>query len=93
MRYLICYDVVSNRRRTRLAKVLLDYGVRVQKSAFECEIGTAARLREVLRRAKPFIEEATDSLRVYRICGACVEECRIIGVDFGRPPLEKTVIL
>ena len=36
MLYLICYDIVNNRRRNKVAKLLETYGLRVQKSVFEC---------------------------------------------------------
>jgi CRISPR-associated protein Cas2 len=36
MFYLVCYDIVSDRRRNKVAKLLEAYGLRVQKSVFEC---------------------------------------------------------
>jgi CRISPR-associated protein Cas2 len=36
MFYLVCYDIVSDRRRNKVAKLLESYGLRVQKSVFEC---------------------------------------------------------
>ena len=36
MFYLVCYDVVLDRRRTKVAHILEGYGLRVQKSVFEC---------------------------------------------------------
>ena len=35
MFYLICYDVVND-RRNRVSRLLEGYGLRVQKSVFEC---------------------------------------------------------
>ena len=35
MFYLICYDVVNDRRRNRVSRLLEGYGLRVQKSVFE----------------------------------------------------------
>lgn len=32
---LVIYDVVDNKKRLKLSKYLLGYGIRVQKSAFE----------------------------------------------------------
>jgi CRISPR-associated protein Cas2 len=34
--YLVCYDVVGDARRVRVANLLKGYGLRVQKSVFEC---------------------------------------------------------
>jgi CRISPR-associated protein Cas2 len=36
MFYLVCYDIVSDRRRNKVSKILEGYGLRVQKSVFEC---------------------------------------------------------
>lgn len=36
MFYLVCFDVVEDRARARVVKALKDYGVRGQKSVFEC---------------------------------------------------------
>nr|WP_223270029.1 CRISPR-associated endonuclease Cas2 [Nostoc sp. 'Peltigera membranacea cyanobiont' 213] len=36
MFYLVCYDIVSDTRRNKVAKLLEAYGLRVQKSVFEC---------------------------------------------------------
>ena len=32
---LVIYDIIDNKRRTKLAKIMKSYGFRVQKSAFE----------------------------------------------------------
>jgi len=92
MLYLICYDVVSNKRRKKLSDLLLDFGCRVQKSAFECDLKTEAQLRDLLTRARRHVQTDTDSLRVYRVCGACRLEARVFGLDNARP-VEKTIIL
>ena len=34
MQYVVCYDIADNRRRDRLASILLDYGPRAQESVF-----------------------------------------------------------
>jgi CRISPR-associated protein Cas2 len=36
MFYLVCYDVVNNVRRDRVSRLLEGYGLRIQKSVFEC---------------------------------------------------------
>ena len=36
MFYLVCYDIVSDTRRNKVSKLLESYGLRVQKSVFEC---------------------------------------------------------
>jgi len=92
MLYLICYDVASPRRRRKLADLLLDYGTRVQKSAYECDFKTEARLWDVLARARLHINPKTDTLRAYRVCAACRAESQAVGVDHARP-VPATIIL
>jgi CRISPR-associated protein Cas2 len=36
MFYLICYDIADDRRRDRVSRFLEGYGLRIQKSVFEC---------------------------------------------------------
>jgi len=71
MMILITYDVstetsAGRKRLRRVAKVCLNYGQRVQKSVFECQVNTMeiARLKEQLLQE---IDEDEDSLRIYRI--------------------------
>jgi CRISPR-associated protein Cas2 len=93
MLYLICYDIVSSKRRNRAAIILLDFGSRVQKSTFECELKTEARLRELIRRVRPHLDPRTDTLRIYRLCATCVSERQLLGLDKAPPPLPPTLIL
>ena len=68
--FAVAYDVTSDRRRARVARILGDFGTRVQKSVFECHLleTEAHTLEERLRHA---IHPATDCVRIYRLCGAC----------------------
>ncbi len=61
---LIIYDIVDNKRRNRMAKLLEGYGVRVQKSAFEARL-TKKRYAAMLSCAEKIIDAETDSLRTY----------------------------
>lgn len=92
MLYLICYDVVKSRNRRRLANVLLDHGTRVQKSAFECDLATEARLRALMTSARRYINPETDTLRVYRVCASCRVEAVALGLDHARPVLPTIVV-
>ena len=38
MLHLIAYDISSNRRLRRVARICEDYGIRVEKSVFECDL-------------------------------------------------------
>jgi len=84
---LITYDVstvqrAGQRRLRRVAQACKDYGVRVQKSVFECQVGHTewAALRDrLLREIKP--EE--DSLRFYYLDEKAVQRTEHHGT--GRP--------
>ncbi|MFV0440030.1 MAG: CRISPR-associated endonuclease Cas2 [Lachnospirales bacterium] len=75
---LLIYDVVDNKQRTKLSKVLEGYGKRVQKSAFECVI-SANQLKELVTRCLVHIDNSTDSLRVYKLSGSA--EINTYGTD------------
>ena len=65
---LVIYDIVNDKKRYRLAKMLLGYGERVQRSAFECHL-TTKQYEEMTKKALIFIDEDEDLLRVYKLTG------------------------
>ena len=71
MLILLTYDVSTEtsegrRRLRRIAKVCLNYGQRVQKSVFECQVDAANY--ELLEQALlDEINEKEDNLRIYRL--------------------------
>ena len=78
MLILVSYDVPDDRRRTRLAHTLKDFGERVQYSVFECHLDERAQqtLRERLAR---LIDPEEDSLRIYRLCKECDRLLEVLG--------------
>jgi CRISPR-associated protein Cas2 len=78
MLYAVSYDIVEDRRRLHVAHTMLDYGARVQKSVFECNL-EPEQLSQLVDRLQPIINVAEDSVRVYPICGNCKETIRILG--------------
>jgi len=65
------YDVSDDRRRAKIGNVLKNYGVRVQRSVFECDIDN--REFEQLRgRVKKMLRE-DDGMRYYLLCGSCLQ--------------------
>ncbi len=75
---LVSYDVVDDRRRNRIAKVLERFGDRVQMSVFECnvEIDEMERMRAALTK---HINADKDSVRIYRLCLTCKSKIEIMG--------------
>lgn len=70
--YLIAYDIPSQQRRTRLANRLEDFGVRVQRSVFECEL-TLDLLDELRRCISSLIDVGEDNVRIYPLCRECAD--------------------
>ena len=75
----VSYDIRDNRRRTKVAEALENYGRRVQLSVFECllEDKQVARLHGQLER---LIEPQEDSVRIYRLCAECRGKVEVMGV-------------
>ena len=79
MYLVVCYDVVSNRRRARLLRRMKGFLPHVQKSVFEGEIGDA----QVLALRRMILEEidpAEDTVRIYHLCGRCIPATEVLGV-------------
>ena len=79
MLIVVSYDVPNDRRRTRLAKELENFGRRVQYSVFECllDVPQLERLRTRLLRR---IETGEDSVRIYALCQDCRARAEIHGL-------------
>ena len=74
----VAYDIPNDRRRTKLADHLENFGRRVQLSVFECllEDKQVERLKAGIER---LIETDEDTVRIYRLCGTCEERVEILG--------------
>jgi CRISPR-associated protein Cas2 len=78
MLYTISYDIPDDKRRLKIAKILLDYGPRVQYSVFEAQLDATA-LDRLRSRIKAVVDIAEDSVRIYPHCVACEARIEIIG--------------
>ncbi len=71
MEILVAYDVATDdaagrRRLRRVAQVCEAYGQRVQKSVFECALSDVD-MEMLVARLRSEMDEATDSIRIYRL--------------------------
>ena len=73
MLHLVAYDICSPKRLRLVAKTCLDYGVRVEKSVFECDLDEAT-FASFWDRLNEIIEPDEDALVAYRICRTCVKD-------------------
>lgn len=63
---LIIYDIIDNKQRLAISKLLLGFGTRIQKSAFECLL-TQKQYRKLLNALEKHIFSENDRLAVYKI--------------------------
>lgn len=70
MLYMFCYDIADPKRLRKTAKMLEKYGLRVQKSFFQCDI-EEEKAERIFLDAKSFLNEKEDSFVLYPICDKC----------------------
>ncbi|MCD7883631.1 MAG: CRISPR-associated endonuclease Cas2 [Lachnospiraceae bacterium] len=79
MIYVISYDIESDRMRTKLAKLLEGYGVRIQYSVFECSL-TGQQFKKLYKEVlKLTTKDCPGSVRFYSLCKNCAERTVTIG--------------
>ena len=71
MHLVLCYDVVSDSRRTKLYTGLHGFLKPVQKSVFEGPL-PPARYNDLLKLVHRTINQETDTVRIYHLCRGCV---------------------
>ena len=74
---VISYDIIDDTRRNKVAKVLLDYGERVQYSVFE--VAVPDKLPEIKERISLLINRKVDNIRYYPLCRGCDAKKTVIG--------------
>jgi CRISPR-associated protein Cas2 len=75
---LVTYDIRDDKRRTKVANELKNYGTRVQYSVFEC-LPDEQRDHGMRRRVSALINQQEDSVRYYRLCEACRKNVEVQG--------------
>lgn len=89
MDVLVTYDVntttrAGERRLTRVAHACEAYGIRVQKSVFECRLSSSA-LERLLVQLETLIDRRADSVNVYFFEGVLQDK----RLSIGRAPLRQ----
>lgn len=77
---VISYDIPDDRRRTKVMKVLKDFGRHVQYSVFECDLkrDDYARLRQ---RLKKLVNPRQDNIRFYVLSQEDLKKRQVWGVE------------
>ncbi|WP_072619173.1 CRISPR-associated endonuclease Cas2 [Spirulina major] len=80
MLYLICYDIVQDRRRTKVANLLGAYGLRIQKSVFEAVLPPTDYERLEARLLR-LLDLDTDQLRFYPLGKRQRSQTKVLGIQ------------
>lgn len=78
MLHLIAYDIASDRRLRRIASLCEDYGTRIEKSVFECDLDDETFLR-FWQRLEAMLEPDCDAVVDYPISRADRVRIRTLG--------------
>lgn len=79
--YVIAYDLTGDRERDRLSKVLEGFGVRAQKSVFECRLTKSGEA--TLRRKIEALELSTGFVTMYEVKD--LVKRKIFGEHYSQP--------
>ncbi len=72
------YDIGDPKRLSKVAKSMKDYGERVLKSVFECNLDVH-KFNELKNRIDETIEPIEDTVRYYVLCEKCMREVEYSG--------------
>ncbi|MDO8723669.1 MAG: CRISPR-associated endonuclease Cas2 [Syntrophales bacterium] len=91
MNMIVAYDIADPKRLAKIAKIMLDYGSRVQKSIFEVYV-KGRIFDELRRRVEETIVPAEDGVKYFPICEKCSSTVEIIGQGIFVDPDEEYYI-
>lgn len=78
MLYLVAYDIADPKRLRRVAKTCEDYGIRVERSVFECDLSNAD-MAELWTKISQIVDLQEDCAVSYRIDAADRRHIRRLG--------------
>ncbi len=65
--FLVCYDIADPKRLAKIAKLLENNGIRIQKSIFFCPSFSKKNLKELSFKIEEIIDNDADDVRIYQI--------------------------
>ena len=91
MNMIVAYDIADPRRLAKIAKIVKDYGRRVQKSIFEVT-ARGGVFDELRRRVQEIIVPEVDGVKYFPVCEKCARTVEIIGQGIFIDPDQEYVI-
>lgn len=92
MNLVIAYDIADPRRLVKIAKVMEDYGHRVQLSIFEARV-TAPAFEQMAARAKKIMDPDEDGVKFFHLCEKCMGTIEVIGNGIYVDPDQEYEVL
>lgn len=92
MAMIVAYDIAHPRRLNRVAKIMKDYGIRVQKSVFEVDVNPRL-FTEMRARIEVELDFTEDGVKYFPLCKACRELFFAAGVGAAQEERKTCVIL
>lgn len=90
-RILVCYDISSDKRRDKVAKVCESYGVRIQFSVFECPLDEL-RLQQLRAHLEELINRDADQVLLVTL-GPESGDASLRIDAIGRPYLQRSRVV
>ncbi len=78
MIYFISYDISDQKRLQKVAKILENFGIRIQFSFFECEM-QREQLDDLKHRVLEIMNKKEDSFLIYPLCEDCTAKAKSLG--------------
>lgn len=78
MNMIVAYDIADPKRLAKIAKIMKDYGDRVQKSIFEVT-ARGGVFNQLRRRVEAIIVPEEDGVKYFPVCEKCSGTVEIIG--------------
>ncbi len=88
----VIYDIVHTKKRTKVAKVCIDYGLyRVQKSVFLGNLNNN-EIDELSLRCEDIINKKVDSLYIFPMCNDDFKKVKLLGQAFDKDLISDEII-
>ncbi len=91
MNMIVAYDIADPRRLAKIAKIMSDYGSRVQKSIFELSVKGRV-FEEMRRQVEETIIPEEDGVKYFPVCEKCAGTVEIIGQGIFLDPDQEYYI-
>lgn len=78
--YLAVYDIADPKRLRRVANLMKRYGIRVQKSVFECRLA-GRDFQQLCRDADKELDPEADGIRIYPLHARARDKQTLFGIE------------